>query len=111
MTGTEPAGASWLLLAGAIAVTFAWRALGVALSSRVNTESTLFQWITCVTYALLAGVVVRMIVLPLGDLATTPLPHRLLAIAAGLAIFFLTRRNVIAGVLGGVGLFILLTAA
>ncbi|NBT34296.1 MAG: AzlD domain-containing protein [Betaproteobacteria bacterium] len=66
--------------------TYLWRCLGVAFSGRVNIESEFFRWIACVSYAMVAGLVVRIIVLPVGLLAQVPTPLRLLACGVALAL-------------------------
>jgi branched-subunit amino acid transport protein len=97
-----------VLLVGA-AATYFWRGLGVALSGRIDPDGPVFEWIACVAYALLAGLIARMIVLPTGPLVGTPLTDRIAAAAIALAIYFLTRRNILAGVGVGVGALVLLT--
>lgn len=97
-----------VLLVGA-AATYFWRGLGVALSGRIDPDGPVFEWIACVAYALLAGLIARMIVLPTGPLAGTPLTDRIAAAVIALAIYFLTRRNILAGVGVGVGALVLLT--
>lgn len=52
---------AWLTIAVAAVVTYMWRALGVALAGRVAPDSKVLEWVTCVAYALLAGLVARMI--------------------------------------------------
>lgn len=92
----------WLLLGGAFAVTYVWRAAGVALGARVNLQSGLFRWISAIAYAMLAGLIARMLVLPLGALAETPTIDRLGAAGAGFLVYFFTRQNMLLGVLAGV---------
>ena len=101
----------WLLILGAAAVTYVWRGLGVALGGGLSLDSAMFRWISAVAYAMLAGLIARMIVLPLGALAETPLSHRLLAAGCALAIFLLSRRNMLLGVFAGAGALVLLTLA
>ena len=50
-----------------------------------------------------------MILLPLGPLAETALSHRVAAAVISLAIFFLTRHNLLLGIGAGVGALTLLT--
>jgi len=50
-----PALDTWMLLLAAVGATYFWRGLAVPLSSRIDPESRVFEWMTCVTYALLAG--------------------------------------------------------
>jgi branched-subunit amino acid transport protein len=91
------------------AVTYGWRALGVALSGRVSIESRIFEWIACVAYALLAALIARMIIFPIGPLAETHLADRAGAAIGALAIFFLTRNNLLAGVSVGAAALVALT--
>lgn len=92
----------WLLLALCGLATYAWRGLGALLSGGVDADSEVFTWISCVAYAMIAGLVARILVLPTGALAETTLIERALGSAAALgAYFWLTRRNLFAGVLAG----------
>src|SRR3546814_17880920 len=65
-----------VMLAGA-AITYFWRALGVALAGRLRPDGRLFDWVGCIAYALLADLISRMIVLPIGPLSETTLGARL----------------------------------
>jgi len=103
-----PETAAWAALPAAVAVSFLWRALGVAISERINPDSDVFLWVKCVAYAMLAGLVSRMVFLPSGALATSEIGIRLVAIGLGLAICFAFRRNLLIGVLSGVGAFLAL---
>lgn len=90
-------------------VTYFWRFLGVLLSGRINPGSRVFLWVGAVSYALLAALIARMITLPLGPpLDATPMEHRLTATVLALSIYFLTRRNLLLGVLAGAGGLVLL---
>jgi branched-subunit amino acid transport protein len=100
--------ALWLLVALGIAATYVWRGLGVLVAARLDPDGPFVAWVTCVSYAMLAGLVARMVVMPLGALADTPLADRLIATAVGFAAFYLTRKRILPGVGAGVGAFILL---
>ncbi|MGD1880264.1 MAG: AzlD domain-containing protein [Kiloniellaceae bacterium] len=89
--------------------TYFWRALGVTLSGRIDAGSRLFEWVACVAYAMLAGLIARMILLPNGPLAATAAADRLGAAVVALAIFFLTRRNIGLGVAAGAGALVLIS--
>ena len=91
----------WALIAACALGTYLWRGLGVALSGRIGTENELFQWSACVAYAMVAGLTVRIIVMPTGTLAASLLEDRLIACAIALAAFYATRRNLFAGVSAG----------
>jgi branched-subunit amino acid transport protein len=98
----------WLVVLTGAVVTYLPRALGVALSGRIDAESPLFDWIACVAYAILAALVARMIVLPSGPLAETALATRLAGVAIGVAAFYLARRALLIGCLAGMGALVLL---
>ncbi len=100
----------WFALPFAIAVTYFWRALGVAVSGRINPEGDLFLWVQCVAYAMLAGLVTRMLFFPAGTLGDTELVYRLGALAVALVAFFLAKRNLFVGLAVGVGAFVAMTA-
>ncbi len=102
---------AWPIVLLGIAATFFWRALGGVFSARINPDSAVFQWVSCVSYAMVAGLIARMIIMPLGVLAETPLSDRLAATAFAFAVFFLWRKQVLPGVLGGVAAFVLLGLA
>ena len=76
-----------VLIAGA-AATYVWRALGVALSGRIDPTGPVFEWVGCVAYALLAALIARMIVMPVGPLEATDLGSRLISAAIALVAFF-----------------------
>lgn len=90
-----------LLVLGCSAATYLWRGLGVLLSGRVRADSQLFLWIACVAYAMIAGLVTRIVMLPTGALAATLLADRLLACAVALAAYYVFRRNLFAGISAG----------
>lgn len=94
MTDLELAG----VVIAAAAGTYFWRALGVVLSGRVRTDGPLFEWVGCVAYAMIAGLAVRILLLPTGTLAVAPLPDRVVACALAFAVYMLTRRNLFLGV-------------
>ena len=98
---------AWILMLAAAAATYVWRALAVPLSSRIDGDSRAFGWMTCVTYALLAGLISRMIVLPYGELATTPVDHRIIAVVVALGAYFLGKRNLLLGVGAGTLVFLM----
>ncbi|MBF0250882.1 MAG: AzlD domain-containing protein [Alphaproteobacteria bacterium] len=79
------------------------RALGAFLSGRIAASSGVIEWITCVTYALMAGLVARMILMPIGSLAATPDWMRTAAAAIALAAFLAFRKSIGWGVFAGAG--------
>lgn len=92
----------WALLAVCGLATYLWRGPGVFLSAGMDGRSDAFVWISCVAYAIIAGLVSRMLVMPTGALAETTLAERVAGSAAALAVYFwLTPRNLFAGVAAG----------
>jgi len=89
-------------LATGAAATYVWRALGVAFSGRISPEGELFEWVACIAYALLAGLIARMILLPSGPLALLSLAERVGAAVLALAVFFVLKRNLPLGIAAGV---------
>jgi len=98
-----------VVLAGA-AATLLWRALGVALSGRLKPDSPVLDLVGYIAYALLAALIARMILLPIGPLQGSALSVRLAATAVAVLVFFVLRRNLLAGVVAGGGALALLSA-
>lgn len=97
----SPTAMIWAAIALGAVATYASRFLGVIFSERIKSDGKLVEWVTYVTYALLAGLVARMIILPIGSLAEATDWMRLSAIAAGLAAFYALGRSLAAGVITG----------
>jgi len=105
MSGTGP----WLLLLLCVAATYVWRLAGVAISSRIDSNGSWPQWFNCVAYAMLAGLITRVILIPEGMLAETPITHRLIAMAAGFVLFVALKRNVFVATTAAFGVFLFLS--
>lgn len=99
----------WLLVLAAAAITYAWRAAGVVVAGRFSADSALVRWVSCVAYAMLAGLFARMIVLPVGQLATVPFAGRIGAMILAIVVWRIARRNVFIGSCAGVAAVVLLT--
>jgi hypothetical protein len=95
-----------LVLAGVLA-NEVWRWLGVAAGRRLDLDGQAFQWVRAVALALVAGLVSRMVLFPAGALANVPMTIRLASFAAGIALFYVTSRNLGFGVVGGAILLLL----
>lgn len=90
-----------LVVLTAAAATFVWRALGAVLIGRIDPDGAVVRWFTLTSYALLAALVVRLLILPTGSLAELPPAVRLGAMAVTLAVWWPTRRSPLPGVLAG----------
>ena len=91
----------WVIVLACGAATFVWRGLGVLVARRIDAGGALFRWITCVSYAMVAGLIFRMIVLPESELASVSLPLRIGAVAIAFGAYFASKRRLVAGVLAG----------
>lgn len=107
---TIPGDALVLLTLGAIVGTYIWRGAGVMFAARVNSDGPIFQWVTFVSYAMLGGLIARMVILPIGPLMETSLLFRALAFAIGVGLFFVLGRRILPAVFIGVALFIILVS-
>lgn len=76
----------WIALIGACLGTYFCRAIGVTLSQRINQDSEIFRWLAAVTYAMVAALTVRLIVMPLGLMSTVPLWIRILICVLSIAV-------------------------
>ena len=86
----------WIALAGATLGTYFCRAIGVLLAKRINQDSEIFRWLAAVTYAMVAALVVRMVLMPVGLLSTVPVWIRILIciLSIGVMVSSPTRRLV-----------------
>jgi branched-subunit amino acid transport protein len=76
----------WAALITACVGTYLWRGLGVFLSGKISQDSEIFKWLSAVTYAMVAALTVRIILLPVGLLSTVPIWIRLLVTIASVAV-------------------------
>ncbi len=83
----------WSTLAIAAAGTYACRALGVVVSDKINQDSEFFRWLSAVTYALVAALVVRMVLMPVGPLASVPAGWRVGFCAVSLLVMVVGSRR------------------
>ncbi len=98
----------YLVILCAVAATYIWRLAGVLLAKKIDPEGEVFIWLGCVAYALLAGLMARVMIYPVGMLAESSLLDRLLAMAAGFALFILLKRNFMAATMVSTVCFYLL---
>ncbi len=76
-------------LIGACVGTYICRANGVLLSSHIHQDSEIFRWLSAVTYAMVAALTIRLILLPVGLLETVPVWTRILicGLSLGLTLY------------------------
>ncbi len=99
----------WLhmVVAGAL-VTYAWRAAGVLLVSRIDPQGMALTWVRAVATALVAALVARMLFTPSGLLAHTALPARFGAMVIGTIAWRIAGRRIEAGIAAAVIAFLFL---
>ena len=92
----------WLYLCAAIAGTLSWRVIGVALSGKLDENSPAFQWITAVSYAMVAALLVRVLLLPSGESGNfLTIAVRTMAFACALMAWFFLKKSIIWGLIAG----------
>ena len=83
--------------------TFISRFLGALTSEKVKAKSKTFEWFNHVAYSTLAALVARMVIFPAGVLADADLIIRMIVLVICVAIFILTKKNlVIPTILSGI---------
>ena len=75
--------------------TFISRFMGALTSEKVSVRSKIFQWFNCVAYSTLAALIGRMIVFPAGVLADSDLIIRLIVLITCVALFIVTKKNLV----------------
>ena len=82
------------ILATSIA-TYISRFMGALTSEKVSVNSKIFKWFNCVAYSTLAALLGRMIIFPAGVLADSELIIRLIVFFICIAIFIISKRNLV----------------
>ena len=75
--------------------TFISRFMGALTSKKVSVKSKIFQWFNCVAYSTLAALLGRMIIFPAGVLADSELIMRLIVFFTCIAIFIISKKNLV----------------
>lgn len=88
--------------------TYLWRGVGVLVASRVEAGGQLFEWLNCVAYALLAGLMARVVFMPVGLLEQTSMLQRGVAMLAGFVVFLASGRRYFIATLVATGAFFVL---
>ena len=108
MTNIQLVGGMWGLLLLVSLSTYLWRAGGVLIAAHIDPKGSLAQWFTCIAYGMLAGLISRIMLMPIGILADTPLIDRLAALAIGFVVFFAMKRSLLPGTLISTAIFLVL---
>ena len=75
--------------------TFISRFMGALTSEKVSVKSKIFKWFNCVAYSTLAALLGRMIIFPAGVLADSELIMRLIVFFTCIAIFIISKKNLV----------------
>ena len=75
--------------------TFISRFMGAITSEKVSVKSKVFKWFNCVAYSTLAALLGRMIVFPAGVLADSDFIIRLVVLITCVALFIITKKNLV----------------
>ena len=75
--------------------TFVSRFMGALTSEKVSVRSRIFQWFNCVAYSTLAALLGRMIIFPAGVLADSDLIIRIIVLITCVALFLITKKNLV----------------
>ena len=92
--------ALWMLLLVGVLPNEIWRVFGFLAGRKIDEGAEILVWVRAVATAIVGSVVVQVLLVPPGALATVPTPVRFGAFAAGFVIYLLIKRSVLAGVIG-----------
>ena len=84
-----------LAIVATSAATYLSRFMGVLTSERVSIKSKIFKWFNCVAYSTLAALLGRMIIFPAGVLADSELIIRLIVFFLCIALFIISKKNLV----------------
>jgi hypothetical protein len=90
-----------LIIVAGFLPTDVWRWLAVVSARKLDEDSEIMIFIRGVATAMVAGVIMRLVIFPTGDLETVPLSVRAGSVVAAFAVYFLLKRSMIAGVIVG----------
>lgn len=104
-----------VIVLAAVLPNYIWRFFGVVFAARLDETSEILRWVNAVATSLIAALVARMVIAPPGPLESSLLLARILALAAGIVVYWFGKRNlglsVAASIVVLIGLNWLLAAA
>ena len=95
----------FIAIAGWLA-TDIWRWLGVLVGNRLKQDSAALTWVRSVATALLAAVIAKLILYPVGELRNVPVEVRLVAVSVGFAAFLIFGKRIWVGIAMALGLLV-----
>ncbi len=99
---------AWIFFFSAIVATYVWRFVAVMISHRIKANHPIFEWITCLSYAMIGALVARALIFPTGILLFVPLWYRVLAIALAFSGFYFFGKKLLIGIIFGESALIML---
>ena len=78
-----------------------WRVFGFLAGRRIDEGAEILVWVRAVATAIIGCVIMQILIVPPGALASVPTPVRFGAFIGGFLVYLLIRRSVLAGVIGG----------
>ena len=96
-----------LVIVAGFLPTEVWRWLAVVSARKLDEDSEIMIFIRGVATALVAGVIMRLVLFPGGDLEALPLYVRAGSVGVAFIAYLLLRRSMLAGVLAGEAVVIL----
>ena len=88
--------------------TYLCRASGVVLSKRLDINSNLFKWIEYISMGIIISVITKIIFFPEGILINTSLTSRLITILFLIAVYYLTKKNILLSLIASIIFFTLI---
>jgi branched-subunit amino acid transport protein len=75
--------------------TYLSRFLGVVSAEKIKETSKMFRWFNCLAYSTLAALIARIIIFPSGSLSEVDYLIRFIVVILSVAIFYLTKKNLV----------------
>ena len=95
----------WIAIVAAAVGTIFWRVLGIVLAGHIDVEGPVYRWVSAVAYAMVAGLIARVLLLPAGPVEPMETALRAAALGAAITVWFLLGRSVMWGLAVGVAVF------
>ena len=75
--------------------TYLSRFLGVVSAEKIKETSKMFRWFNCLAYSTLAALIARIVIFPSGSLSEVDYLSRFIVVILSVAIFYLTKKNLV----------------
>ena len=75
--------------------TYLSRFLGVVSAEKIKETSKMFRWFNCLAYSTLAALIARIVIFPSGSLSEVDYLIRFIVVISSIAIFYLTKKNLV----------------